>query len=462
MTPRKKLVVAAAAAAAVLGTTSLAFCMGGAGEGTTAAATVPDERAQGSVRPPPAADEEEPAPPALRVEHGPVLSPLTPEMVEHMRDIASRYDRSADVFAKIGDSATVSRAFLECFGGELEEVDLGDAEELSETLSFFRGGNAGGIDPFRRDTEAADVGWSARQLLLGNPPPILREVRAISPRFAFVLNGGNDVEGRDTARFANRMLRIVDHLTSRGVVPILGTTTPRGDDPEAERWVRRYNGVIRAIAAGQSLPLIDFHRALDQLPRQGLAGDRVHPNVRVVGNDTRPCDLTEVGLEYGSNLKNLLALRMLDGLRRTVVGGEPAPAPSRTPVAGEGSVEEPFEVSVLPFTDMGDTSESGSSSLDRYPCSEEHDESGPEYVYRIDAAEPVDLRAWVFSEGDVDVDVHLLRDEPSTDGCIARDDEQVLHRLEPGTWYVVVDTFVGDDGAQAGDFLLVLDEEPAP
>ncbi len=464
---RKALVVAGAA---LLGS-SLAFCVSVSGDTREVAGghsrARPPERARPRAeapRPdeaPPPAEASPPveAPPAVRVEPGPLLWPMTPEVVRHVRDIASRADRSDDVFAKVGDSATVSRAFLECFGGDPDPIDLGEHEDLAPTLEHFRGGNAGGIDPFRRDSEAADVGWNARHLLAGDPPPLLREVRAISPRFAFVLNGGNDVEGRDPARFANRMLRIVQHLESRGVVPVLGSVTPREDDPEAERWVRRYNGVTRAIARGRHLPYVDFHQALSALPRRGLAGDRVHPNVLVEDGETRPCDLGPAGLAHGNNVRNLLALQMLDALRRTVVEGAGARARATPGLRGRGSARDPFVVRRLPLTEMRSTEGSGHGDLDVYDCSE-HDESGPEHVYRLHLDRPRRVRAWVFSEGDVDVDIHLLRGRAAEDACVARDDAEVVQDLDPGTWFVVVDSFVDDQGtAHAGDYLLVVDVE---
>lgn len=391
---------------------------------------------------------------------GPILSPFDQASTAHLVAVTARVEqRNDDVFAKVGDSATVSRAFLECFA-DSEDVELGAHAELGETVAFFRGGNAGARTPYRRESLAADVGWSARQVIVGDPPPLLAEVQAINPRFAFVLNGGNDVEGREPNRYANRMLRIVEKLVDRGVIPILGSITPRRDDPEAELWVRRYNLVNRGIATAKRLPYIDFHQALSALPRLGLAGDGVHPNVLARDNTAKPCVFDEEGLTHGHNTRNLLAMQMLHRLRRTVVERAEAPDPPGRALAGSGAVGAPLAVETLPFTDLRDNSTTNRTALDRYPgCDPDTDESGPENVYRLHVTETMRVRFWVYSRGDADVDIHLLRGEPTGDACVARDDAELVHELTPGDWFVSVDTFSENGDAHVGQYLLTIDVE---
>ncbi|MEM9193590.1 MAG: SGNH/GDSL hydrolase family protein [Myxococcota bacterium] len=399
------------------------------------------------------------APEALEAAEFPLLPRLTPGTVAGLRAVADRVEgRNNQVFAKIGDSATVSRAFLECFARD--GVVLGAHGALQPTIDFFRGGNAGGRDPFRRQSVAAEVGWSARQLLIGQPPPLLQEVQAINPRFAFVLSGGNDVEGREPRRYANRMVRIVDRLTTRGVIPILGSITPRNDDPEADQWVRRYNAVNRAIADGRGVPYIDFHQALSLLPRRGLARDGVHPNVYVAEHETRPCDLGEAGLQHGQNVRNLLALQTLDRLRRRLLGGEAATEPE-LPVAA-GTVSNPVRIDAVPFSFFGDTREPGQDEFDRYSCEDAVEEAGGEFVFEISVAEPQTLRLWAYGPMGADVDLHLLaRGDPES--CLVRADEELVHRLEPGRYFVTVDTFGAEAEEKPGEFVFTVDlaERPA-
>ena len=85
------------------------------GEGRDDAPASETARAEAASKPGEhgAPDEPEPAPGEPRPRF---LSPLTPEVVSHLREIASRVpNRSDDVFAKVGDSATVNRGFIQCF-----------------------------------------------------------------------------------------------------------------------------------------------------------------------------------------------------------------------------------------------------------------------------------------------------------------------------------------------------------
>ncbi|MFW6050660.1 MAG: SGNH/GDSL hydrolase family protein [Myxococcota bacterium] len=387
------------------------------------------------------------------------LSPLTPEVVAHLREVAARVpNRRDDVFAKLGDSATVNRGFLRCFA-RADEVALHDHADLAETIAFFRDGNAGGRDPYRRDSMAAKVGWSAHNVLKGHPSPLLREVRAISPRFAVVMFGTNDIEMKRPQVFADRMRAIVDALTARGVIPILSSVTPRNSDADADRLVPTYGRIVEAIARARQVPFIDLHAALAALPDRGLMSDGVHPSTYIEGNSLRGCDFGPEGLRFGQNVRNLLTMRMLHRLRRAVVEGEPAPDPSVPPPAGAGTASDPVRVERLPFAVM-DTTAGADASIGRYDCDASKDESGPERVYRLRVGEPMRLRVQVLHRH-ADVDVHLLGARAVGAQCEARADSELVVDVPAGIHHVAVDTFVPEGGEAApGEYVLLL--EPAP
>lgn len=269
---------------------------------------------------PTAEGEPEPAPEEVGDDAPPAPGLLSEEVIAHVREIAARRRRHEDVFIKVGDSATVNRAFMQCFADE-DEVALDGRDGLRPLIERVRAARVRGTDSFARSSRAAGVGWSVYRAISGSSSAIAEEVRAMSPRYALVMFGGNDVETGSLRRYERRMAELVDRLTRWGVVPILSTIPPRNDDPEADAQVPRFNAALRELAASRRLPLVDLHAAMTELPDRGLASDGVHPSAPVRDGRAHGCDLTEAGLAHGQNVRNLLNLRMLDALRDALAEG---------------------------------------------------------------------------------------------------------------------------------------------
>ena len=398
------------------------------------------------------------------------LAALTSATVRRLRALVARYPRPrADVFAKVGDSATVNRGFLQCLGGRalasdapltVPGVDLDGRSYLRGTIAAFARARAGGRDPFRRDSRAARVGFSARHVLDGRNSPLLQELREISPRFAVVMLGSNDVEGRSPGRFAERMVQLIDSLLSRGVIPIVTTVPDRRDDAAANAFVGEYNLILAAVAKAREVPVIDLHEALSRLPNGGLASDGVHPSVLIDHGHLAPCDFSARGLRFGHNVRNLLTIEMLHALRQTVIEGKPAAARPRRPAVGNGTVDRPVAIARWPFAEMGDAVRGGHADLAEYSgCAAVTStgsvvrgaaaadpmpipaEPGPEIVYRfsLDRRQRVHLSA--IGLGGADPDLHLLDATGRADRCVARADRELELELSPGTYHLVVDTY---------------------
>lgn len=377
-------------------------------------------------------------------------SPLTDDVAAGLRGIAARSAADEHVLAKIGDSITVSTSFLHCFAGT--RVDLAGRTELQATLDWFLAGDAAGTDPYRRTSLCATVGWSASAALAGTPPPIDQEITTISPRYASVMYGTNDVGFRAAFAYAENMLDITDRLIAAGVIPILSTIPPRDDDATADARVPLFNLLVRAIAQGRGVPLVDLHRDMLPLPGHGLAGDDVHPSTSSEG----ACSFTAVGLEDGFNVRNLLVLGALDRARRALAG-EPAPDASADRIAGTGTHDDPYVVDVWPFTDLRTTAASSEDTFDRYDACSTADESGPEVVYRLEVPAAGTLHAWLVDRGTVDVDLQLLDASGAPAGCLARDNQELMAPVSPGTYFVVADSWVDGGGlARAGEYLLAM------
>lgn len=376
-----------------------------------------------------------PPDPALTWVPPAIHSALTPAVVRRLRELRAAADRRDDVFIKLGGSSVESRAFLHCFAYDGDNLDLADHGELAETLAFFRGGNAAGSNPFARESAAARVGWSLRQGLAGRPSHALQEARATDGRFALVFFGGNDVQARRPRRFAERLERMLDQLLDRGLIPIVGATTPRGDDPEMDGWARRYNRISRAIAQAWQVPYLDFYVAQDPLPGRGLAGDGVHPNTLVEGGRGRACVLTEEGLEHGSNQRNLRTLELLDRLRRTVLLGEGAPDPEPRAMRGDGSAASPLRLTRIPFGERVTPGEG--SALSAYGCEGSEPSGGPERIYRLRVEEETALEVNVFA--DEGARIYLLGPQVDPLACAAHGGEDLEVTLARGVHHLVIE-----------------------
>lgn len=382
---------------------------------------------------------------------GQVHSPISPWVSERLNAIAASGVGSADVFMSVGDSITVGNGNLRCFG--TAAVDLGAHGELEGTLEFFRGGMAAGTDPFSRDSQASMVGRSASWAVSGSPSPIDDEIAALDPALALVQFGTNDMQlgvTQDTAMpgFYNNMRRLLDTSISDGILPIVFTIPPRVDSQTVGSWVPTYNTIIRGLAQARQVPLVDLHLPLSEIDGHGLVGDGVHLDSFSGG----ACRLTEQGLDFGYNNRNLLALQALDRVRRALDGESiDAPAPG---LGGAGTRADPFKVDSLPFVDVHDTSTDGVSEIDSYDCSGAN-EGGPELWYRVEITETTTIRALVLDGEGTDIDVHLLGVDAEGQ-CFERADRTIETTLSPGTYHFSLDTFVSGGQPASGRYLFAV------
>jgi len=380
------------------------------------------------------------------------VSDFHPQMVNDLREIADRNPRMFDdSLTRIGDSATVNWGFLRCFG--MDQTQLASWGRLQGTIDHFRGRHR----IFRRESLAAGVGWSSPRVLTGGrQAPLYTELRAVRPRFALIHFGGNDMQGENLDRYAHWMWAIVDRLTARGVIPVLTTVMPRGDDPEKDALVPIFNASLRALAQGWGLPLIDLHGAMSGLPNRGLAGDGMHPNSYIVRGQTRTCDFRHPGLRHGNNVRNLITMMMLDRLRRHVIDGEPPPNRDPEPLRGAGSTDDPWRVIGWPFTHMSATTPEQPSAADEYRFGGELiRRGGGERVYAFELPERTRFVAQVIRRRQVDLEIFLLRvGEGEGLGTLVLEPAAAIDaELPAGRYRLLVD----GQRRRAGGYLLVAD-----
>jgi lysophospholipase L1-like esterase len=136
----------------------------------------------------------------------------------------------------------------------------------------------------------------------------------MSPAFAVVMLGTNDVFKGTEPSYELRLKALVDDLVARKIVPILSTIPPLRDT-RRNPIIVKMNEIVRKVAAQASIPLMDFHLAVRDLPRFGLSQDGIHPFEAKTG----ACDFRAPAMNAGYNQRNLLTLRALDGVRRAAL-----------------------------------------------------------------------------------------------------------------------------------------------
>jgi hypothetical protein len=381
-----------------------------------------------------------------------VHSPVTAVLAQRWIALrAAHREQGDDVFMKVGASSDVSTSNMHCFAGP--DWDLGEHDELGDTLAWFLAGDAAGATPYDRDSLATESGRSASWAIAGDPSPLQAEIDAIAPGLALVHYGTNDMglgidPGTAMPGFFESMSTLMDTLDHQGVVAILVGLTKRADDPDADLWIPTYNAVLRALAQQRQVPFVDVWRAVDPLPDHGLGGDGLHLRADPDG----ACLLDAPGLQYGYNMRNLIQLEVLDRMRAALADADDAPDPDvLPPVQGDGSSAAPWIVDTLPFLHDGDTRD-GTPAVDLYDCSPA-DRSGPELVYELTVDAPTPVRIIALDREGVDVDVHLLDDAGS---CVARDDRLIAGTLPVGTRRIAIDSWSDGAADYPGAYVLVV------
>ena len=102
---------------------------------------------------------------------------------------------------------------------------------------------------------------------------------------------------------------------------------------------------------------------------------------------------------------------------------------------------------------LSDSTIGRTSLIDSYPCAP-WAEAGPELIYRLDVAAPLNLSG-ILSGNVFDLDLFLL-DGCDSDACLVGESVNFSADLDPGIYFLVVDTPSGDPNNQADHFSLEL------
>lgn len=218
-----------------------------------------------------------------------------------------------DAFSKVGDSITISKAFLSPFAYGVYQLDENHIY-LQSVIDFFNRNEEHPTTSFLDPTRAAGTGWTSRKLLEQETSPLCArgdnrlqcEYRLTKPASALIMIGTNDVVSIDVDSYLDNMRQIVEISLDMGVIPVLSTIPPMRDN---EDKVEDFNLAIITVAEEYDVPIWNYWLALQDLPGQGMSLDGIHPSSPADNAGTTL--FTEENLEYGFTVRNLMALEVL-------------------------------------------------------------------------------------------------------------------------------------------------------
>jgi hypothetical protein len=229
---------------------------------------------------------------------------------EHGQEMGAR----SRVVTKIGDSLVANPMYL--LPMNRSDSVLGPYDYLADTLAYF--------GPSVSESAAARIGlstyvvfdpmWANRSVCQPGETPLACEYRLKQPSIALIMFGPNDVKHMDTDEYTAQMKQIVGETLNRGIIPVLFTFSY---DPDAELWWQavNFNLALADLADEYGIPLVNLWLAARILPEYGL--DKDHTHLKNSGFEYLKFTNGNEAF-YGVTLQNLLALSVLDELRRSL------------------------------------------------------------------------------------------------------------------------------------------------
>ncbi|MGW8249749.1 MAG: hypothetical protein ACWGO1_03835 [Anaerolineales bacterium] len=236
--------------------------------------------------------------------------PVIPDISDRVKEIYQagvELGNNPRAFSKIGDCGSTPAWFLGDFDRGPRFYNLGDHQYLEAVIQEFQGS-------YGRTSLAAKSGfnassvfatlWANREYCLPDETPLACEYRVQRPILAFIMLGSNDVWHLDT--FEPQMKNIIEFSIQNGVIPVLST---KADNLEKDHAI---NQTIARLAMEYQIPVVNYWRAVQDLPDKGLQEDAVH----ITWGPNR-FDDPQV-MKAGWPVRNLVTLETLDQIWQAV------------------------------------------------------------------------------------------------------------------------------------------------
>ena len=228
----------------------------------------------------------------------------------------------ANVFSKVGDSLTDTPYFLRQLTGN---YNLRAFSDMQAVVNYFSTVKAYDANSFGTTSRAARASWSSFSVLdpkaadvgicQSGETPLACEYRLNKPVLALIMVGVNDIPSFPASTYETNLRSIIETTINAGVIPVVSTLPPRPDFPQR---VNEYNAVVVRLTQEYNIPIWDLNKELVKLSNGGIGPDNVHLSVPPAGSPGT-ADFTPQNLQFGTTMRNLTALQILNFVWRTAI-----------------------------------------------------------------------------------------------------------------------------------------------
>jgi hypothetical protein len=256
--------------------------------------------------------------------YGVPIMPTVSEAMQEVYEAGQALGNDPRAVTKIGDSVVANPLYLTPMSQS--DYVLGPYDYLEDTIRYYGASTA-------RESVAARIGlstlvlfdpmWADKTLCRAGETPLGCEYRIKNPSVALIMFGPNDVKSMDTETYSTQMRQIVEQSVAEGVIPVLFTFSY---DPDNDLWPQSmlFNLTLADIADEYSVPLVNLWSAARNITynvngtygQYGLEKDHIH--LTNWGSNTLKYSTRGTEAFYGVALYNLLSIRVLDEIRRTL------------------------------------------------------------------------------------------------------------------------------------------------
>ena len=200
--------------------------------------------------------------------------PIIPKLSDNAKRIfqkgVNELGTNPHVFSKIGDCQSNPNVFMGVYDMGYEGLLADEDLYLQEAIDYYQGAFSTESLAVHDGMSVASVlttAWADPKICEKGENSLACELRVHNPSIMFINLGTNWIASLEMDVYYDYLSEIVDHLISRGVLPILSS---KADNVEGGH---RINEVTAQVARDYDIPFFNFWKSAQGLKNHGLSVD---------------------------------------------------------------------------------------------------------------------------------------------------------------------------------------------